>query len=52
MLGIEEQQYGADSPALLTTLTAEAKELRQLGHTDEAQIIEKRMQRKQNRTDD
>lgn len=44
MLGIGEQRYGADSPALLTALAADAKALRQLGRTDEAQKIEQRIQ--------
>jgi tetratricopeptide (TPR) repeat protein len=44
MLGVGEERFGADSPALLTALAGEAKALRALGRTPEAEKIEQRMQ--------
>ena len=44
MLGIGEQRFGADSPALLTTLAAEARDLQALSRTEDAQKIEQRIQ--------
>lgn len=44
MLEFGESKFGADSPALLTTMAGEAKALRALNRTEEAQKIEQRMQ--------
>jgi tetratricopeptide (TPR) repeat protein len=44
MLDFGEAKFGAQSPALLTTMAGYAKALRALSRTDEAQKLEQRMQ--------
>jgi tetratricopeptide (TPR) repeat protein len=44
MLVSAENQFGADSPVLLTVLEGQEKALHQLGRTDEAAKVERRMQ--------
>jgi tetratricopeptide (TPR) repeat protein len=43
MLALLEKQYGKDSPVLLSTLSGEAKDLRQLGRTEDAANLERRI---------
>ena len=44
MLGIGEQRYGADSPQLLTTMQADAKDLSAMGRAADAQKMQHRIE--------
>lgn len=44
MLAIQEKDYGPESPVILADLTFEAKALRELGRTEEADKYEQRIQ--------
>ena len=44
LIVVMEKTYGANSPVLASTLASEAKALRDLGRSAEAEMVEKRLQ--------